>query len=252
MGRLQFPHALLPGQPSGSRRWHPCCYRCLLKGCERWFLPRWPQARYCGKACREAARSWQIWYANQRYRAGDQGKERRRDQSRRYRERRRQRPPPADAPPPIPYLEPFSSVTDAATLPRVVPHHEPASPVIDAATLPGVVPHHEPASPVIDAATLPRVEPPPAVTAAREGERPRESAQKSCGLPCSRPGCYVVFLPSPRCPDQNFCSGSCRQALRRVRQREARLRHRRRRGARPLRRPRGGPPQATSVMSSHP
>jgi hypothetical protein len=62
------------------------------------------------------------------------------------------------------------------------------------------------------------------------GQRPAEIRPESCGLPCSRPGCYVLFLPSPRSPDQHFCSSSCRQALRRVRQREARLRRRRQRG----------------------
>ena len=70
----------------------------------------------------------------------------------------------------------------------------------------------------------------PAVLAERRPAPSRNSAENSCGLPCSRPGCYVLFLPSPRSPGQHFCSGSCRQALRRVRQREARLRRRRRRG----------------------
>ena len=63
------------------------------------------------------------------------------------------------------------------------------------------------------------------------GQRPAEIPENSCGLPCHRPGCYVLFRPSPRSPDQHFCSSSCRQALRRVRQREARLRRRRRQGA---------------------
>ena len=43
VGPLQFLHALLPGQPSPSHRWHPGCRRCLLKGCERWFVPRPPR-----------------------------------------------------------------------------------------------------------------------------------------------------------------------------------------------------------------
>jgi hypothetical protein len=232
VGRLQFPYALLSGQPSGSRRWHPCCCRCLLKGCECWFLPRWPQARYCSKACRKAARYWQVWYANQRYRASDQGKERRRDQNRRYRERRRQRPPPADTPHPTPQLEPTSPMIDAETHPRTVPHLDLASPVIEAET-------------------HPRIVPPPAVPAASEGERPREIAQKSRGRPCCRPGCYVLFLPSLHGPEQKFCSDLCRKALRRVRQREARLRHRRRRGTRPLHRPHRGPPRSDPFMSSH-
>jgi hypothetical protein len=56
LGRSQFPCALLPGQPSGSRRWHPCCRRCLLKGCECWFLPP-DLPRSCGVLARLACRS---------------------------------------------------------------------------------------------------------------------------------------------------------------------------------------------------
>ena len=85
MGRFQFPQALVPGQPSPSRRWHPCCRRCLLKGCERWFLPRQPQTRYCSPACQDAARRWRCWMARQRYRATPNGQQHRRDQARRYR-----------------------------------------------------------------------------------------------------------------------------------------------------------------------
>jgi hypothetical protein len=214
LGRLQFPYALLPGQPSGSRRWHPCCCRCLLKGCECWFLPRWPQARYCSAACQVAAGYWRVWHANQRYRVSDQGKERRRAQSRRYRDRARQRSS---------LVEPSPSA-----------------------------PHIETASSMIEAESHPKGDPPLVIPAVFEGERPGETAGKSCGLPCHRPGCYVLFLPALASRDQKFCSIACRQALRRVRQREVRLRHRRRRGARTLRRPRGGPPQATPFMSSHP
>ena len=143
----------------------------------------------------------------------DQGKERRRDQSRRYRDRARQRSSLAEPAPPTPHIEPASSV--------------------------------------IEAESHPKNDPPPVLPAVSEGERPAEIPEKSCGLPCDRPGCYVLFLPSVASQDQHFCSAPCRQALRRVRQREARLR-RRRRGARPLRRPRGGPPQPTAFMSSQP
>ena len=65
--------------------------RCLLKGCERLFWPRRPQARYCSEGCQQAARRWRRRQANQRYRASDQGRERRRDQSRRYRQRLHER-----------------------------------------------------------------------------------------------------------------------------------------------------------------
>ncbi len=191
MGPFECPRALTPGQPDGNRRWHPCCRRCLLKDCERWFLPPWPQARYCSHACREAAERWRSWHAGQTYRATVQGKERRREQARRHRERQRR----------LALAEPA-----APTLPI-----EPASPVIQAQTA-------SESTPIVPPATQ------------RVGQRPVEILPKIRGLPCSRPGCYVLFAPSLRSPDQHFCSGSCRQALRRVRQREARLKRRRRRG----------------------
>ena len=40
-------------------------------------------------------------------------------------------------------------------------------------------------------------------------------------IACSRPGCYEVFPASDRSPLKTFCSAMCRQALRRVRRREA-------------------------------
>jgi hypothetical protein len=214
VGRLQFPRALLPGQPSGCRRWHPCCRRCLLKECECWFLPHRPQARYCSTACQGAAEYWRVWLANQVYKASDLGKERRREQSQRYRDRVRQRSALAES----------------------------VAPTI----------HIEPASSVIEAESHPENDLPPVIPAISEGERPAEIPENSCGLPCHRPGCYVLFLPSAATHNPKFCSAACRQALRRVRQREVRLRRRRRRGARPLRRPRGGPPQAPAFMSSQP
>jgi predicted nucleic acid-binding Zn ribbon protein len=212
VGHSQFPRALLSGQPSRSRRWHPGCHRCLLKGCERWFLPHRPQARYCSPACQRAARSWRCWHSCQRFKATDHGKKLRRDQARRYRIRLRQR----------------SSLT------------QPTPPDDDV----------ELTSPVIGPLTSPGSEPPPIGTTAGEGQRPARISADSCGLPCHRPGCYVLFLPSARSPDQKFCSGSCRQALRRVRQRELRLRQRRRRGilARYVHHP--GPPQLPHLTSS--
>ena len=214
MGPFECPRALAPSQPGGCRRWHPCCRRCLLKDCERWFVPPRPQARYCSPTCREAAEHWRSWHAGQTYRTTKGGKERRREQARRRRERERQRATPAEPAPPTPPVEPALPVTEAQT-------------ISDSALM---IPE--------DCDSV--------------GQRPDEILPEFCGLPCSRPGCYVLFVPSPRSPDQHFCSGSCRKALRRVRQREARLRRRRRRGARPMRRPRGGPPPATPVMSSRP
>jgi hypothetical protein len=176
VGQPHCRRTALPGQDpdrtSAVRRHHPRCRRCLLKGCERWFVPVRPQARYCSSGCQQAARRWRRWQATQRYRASDHGKERRRDQSRRYRRRVRQRP--------------------------VVP---PAAALA-------------------------------ATPLAAEGQRPAEFADQKVGQPCQRPGCYDCFAPAPRSPQQRFCSSSCRQALRRVRQREDRCRQRRRRGVR--------------------
>jgi hypothetical protein len=74
-----------------------------------------------------------------------------------------------------------------------------------------------------------------------EGQRPAAFLEQNVGSPCQRPGCYTCFAPSARSPQQRFCCPCCRQALRRVRQREVACRQRRRRGARP-RRGRSRPP----------
>ena len=86
-----------PKYPRSSPKQAPACCRqrlCLLKGCERPFQPRHPLARYCSAACRQAARRWSRWRANQRYRASDQGHRHRREQSRRWRTRAAQRQSP--------------------------------------------------------------------------------------------------------------------------------------------------------------
>src|SRR5450432_2954654 len=56
---------------------------------------RSPQARqrYCSEECREAAREWSRWKAQERYRATRAGKQQRNGQSRRYREREKSRKP---------------------------------------------------------------------------------------------------------------------------------------------------------------
>jgi len=65
-----------------------------------------------------------------------------------------------------------------------------------------------------------------AAEAQREGQRPAEISEKSS---CARPGCYELFAVSRRSPQQRFCSCLCRQALRRVIQRESRWGRRRKR-----------------------
>jgi hypothetical protein len=212
VGHSEFPRALSSGQSSRSRRWHPDCHRCLLKGCEVWFLPYRPQARYCSPACQKAARHWRRWLSCQRFKATAHGKKLRRAQARRYRIRLRQR----------------SSLA------------KPTRPAY----------HVELTSPVIESQTSPGSEPQPLLSTTGEGQRPAKMSDQSRGRPCHRPGCYILFVPSARSPDQKFCSGSCRQALRRVRQRERRLWKRRRRGVLPRCVHHRGPPQHPLLMSS--
>jgi hypothetical protein len=85
-----------PENQEGRRRRLPCRPRmrlCLLKGCEQRFHPRQRRQRYCSEECREAAREWSRWKAQERYRATRAGKQQRNGQSRRYRERVKSRKP---------------------------------------------------------------------------------------------------------------------------------------------------------------
>jgi hypothetical protein len=74
------------GRRKGLKR-RPRTRCCLLKGCEQRFHPRQACQRYCSQSCREAARKWSRWKAQQRYRERAAGQQKRNDQSRRYRER---------------------------------------------------------------------------------------------------------------------------------------------------------------------
>jgi hypothetical protein len=199
VGHSQFPLVPSQGQSPDPLSGHPCSRQCLLKDCERWFLPHHFQDCYCSPQCRIAARRWRRWYACQRYRATINGKQRRREQAQRRRDRARLQSASAEPPPPTPEVEP--------------------------------------APPTIDADAAPPTDPPAAVNSFSVGQRAGEISENSRLRPCGRPGCYVLFPLLPRSPRQHFCSCSCRRALRRVWQREARRRRRRRRG-RPRRRPR--------------
>jgi len=186
VGPPQYP--LRCSGDQGPRRWFRR-RRCLLKGCEQWFRPCHPQARYCSAACQQAARRWRRRHASKHYRASAQGKERRREQSRRYRERQPPRPPP-----------PADNVAETAAA--------------------GVEQHCE-------------------------GQRPASQSKDFIWRPCQRPGCYEWFLVTARSPQQHFCSCSCRQALRRVLDREAHWRRRHRHRLR-RRRPAARPPPNSS------
>jgi hypothetical protein len=64
---------------------------CLLKGCDQRFRPVEARQRYRSQQCRQAARRWSRWKAQQSYRATAAGKAKRNGQSRRYRERVKER-----------------------------------------------------------------------------------------------------------------------------------------------------------------
>jgi hypothetical protein len=94
-----------PTNPSQNQATTPCRRRqrpirrprrryCLLKGCQQRFRPQRARERYCSPRCREAARRWSRWKAQEKYRGTSPGKQKRNGQSRRYRERVRNRKPP--------------------------------------------------------------------------------------------------------------------------------------------------------------
>ena len=96
MGPSENPTAH-PENQEGRRRRLPCRprkRRCLLKGCQQRFPPRQARQRDCSEECRKAARKWDRWKAQQRYRETAAGKQKRNGQSRRYRERVKSRKPP--------------------------------------------------------------------------------------------------------------------------------------------------------------
>ncbi len=94
MGPPESPTRARENQAAGRRKGRarkPRQRRCLLKGCEQRFHPRQARQRYCSERCREEARKWSRWKAQQRYRDTAAGQEKRNGQSRRYRERVRSR-----------------------------------------------------------------------------------------------------------------------------------------------------------------
>jgi hypothetical protein len=96
MGPIENPTGHPENQEGRRKRLprRPRTRRCLLKGCEEHFAPRQARQRYCSEKCRETAREWSRWKAQERYRATRAGKQQRNGQSRRYRERVKSRKPP--------------------------------------------------------------------------------------------------------------------------------------------------------------
>jgi hypothetical protein len=81
-----------------------------------------------------------------------------------------------------------------------------------------------------------------AAFASSEGKRLGEKSAEVPQRPCDRPGCYVLFAAGASYNPRRFCCSLCRRALRRVLDREAHRRQRRRRGLRPCGRRRQRPP----------
>jgi len=191
------------GRPRGCRQ-----RRCLLKGCARLFGPKCPQARYCSKACQQAARRWRQGRSSRTYRASDHGRAKRREQARRQRERQReQRLAQTSTEPPVP----ATSLLAAAESPAIS-SSEPAAAPAGAA------------SATSDAAVASADG-----SASRVGQRPALGSDDFELRRCARPGCYVWFAVKHDHSSKRFCSVACRLALRRVLDREARYRARRRR-----------------------
>ena len=162
--------------------------RCLLKGCETAFAPIHPLSRYCSDACRKAARHWSRWWAAKRYRATDGGKAQRAQQAQRRRNRQRRTPQSSRASPSHPTGN-KTSATGSNTSPSTSAWE---ACVARLAFLAGGVGHHD-----------------------------HDTGKINC---CHRPGCYQRFAVPKRSPFQRFCDAFCRQALRRVKERERRLR----------------------------
>ena len=161
VGPSESPTRYLENQETGRRKRLPRRPRmrgCLLKGCEQRFHPRQARQRYCSARCREAARKWSQWKAQQRYRATVPGQQKRNQQGRRYRERVRSRKPP----------EP-EAVNEAARV--ITTEHSFRSLLRSARLLRGI---HPPAAKSLAALLLARLP-------ARDGTRPRKGAPLEAG-----------------------------------------------------------------------
>ena len=163
--------------------------------------------RFCSSECRDANRRWEVWVAGQAYRATENGKARRCEQRSRARARAKEH-----------RLQDAVVVPETAILPEIT---SAATPLAGSADCSACIPENLQMVPsdsdiaqsdmvLSDAATA-------TSTAAKVGYHKHGFSKKSC---CFRPGCYVRFRVTSCSPQQCFCSSACRNALRRVRQRE--------------------------------
>jgi hypothetical protein len=93
MGSAESATRRCEKQAAGQRKPRPRLRPCLLKGCGQRFHPRQATQRYCSTRCRQEARQWSRWKAQQKYRTTAGGKEKRNGQSQRYRQRVKYRKP---------------------------------------------------------------------------------------------------------------------------------------------------------------
>ena len=91
MGSAESATRHRENQAAGRRKRRPRLRPCLLKGCGQRFHPRRATQRYCSWGCRQKARKWSRWKAQQKYRITAGGKEKRKGQSQRYRQRLKHR-----------------------------------------------------------------------------------------------------------------------------------------------------------------
>ena len=108
-----------------------------------------------------------VWHACQRYRATANGKQHRRDQSRRYRDRAQQSMPLAEPLPPTPDSRASHSRGRCGAAPNFRHRRLPS---------------------------------PPTARASAQPKFPKQFL----GRPCDRPGCYVLFRLSPRSPQSRI------------------------------------------------
>ena len=192
------------------------CRRCLLKGCEAAFRPHHPLSRYCSAACRQAARAWSRWWAAFHYRASEHGKARRAEQARRRRERQDSSPDTSRDSPAMDSDPPVGEVSSATVSTGTIVDSSVGE--VSSSTLRATTVLDASGAAVLDSS---RAAAAGCCPAEREGHHDHGSTKKNC---CHRPGCYERFEIPDRSPLKKFCNADCRQALRRVLERERRLR----------------------------
>ncbi len=174
-------------------------------------MPVHPLQRFCSAECRAKNRQWCCWRAQHSYRRTTNGRNQRREQSRRYRIQRKERPAPD--------RNAGATTVAVAILPEILADSQaisrPATPADDAVAADVAKVDCQSQCPPPDSDETVTATPP---EHPREGHQYRSNSMNSC---CSRPGCYERFIATTRSPRQSFCSSVCHKALRRVKVREA-------------------------------